>query len=119
MELEGNSNAETSAAFLRQLRERHTGSLTVIWDNAPAHHVEVIRECLRTPRLSLLLVNPRFQEGRRCRTSPHSRWDTTSATNRLKSVAFRMTVTRNGQVLSSLQGWTLPVHQAGSAGSPV
>ena len=37
MKLEGNSNAETSAAFLRQLRERHTGPLTVIWDNVPSH----------------------------------------------------------------------------------
>ena len=37
MELEGNSNSGTSAAFLRQLRERHPGPLNVIWDNAPAH----------------------------------------------------------------------------------
>ena len=36
MELEGNSNSETSAAFLEQLRERHGGRLNVIWDNAPA-----------------------------------------------------------------------------------
>ena len=34
MELEGNSNAVTSAAFLLQLRERHSGPLNVIWDNA-------------------------------------------------------------------------------------
>ena len=33
MELEGNSNAVTSAAFLLQLRERHSGPLNVIWDN--------------------------------------------------------------------------------------
>ena len=37
MELEGNSNSRTSAAFLLQLRERHSGPLQVIWDNAPAH----------------------------------------------------------------------------------
>ena len=37
MELEGNSNAETSTAFLKQLREKHTGRLIVLWDNAPAH----------------------------------------------------------------------------------
>ena len=37
MELEGNSNSETSAAFLEQLREKHGGRLNVIWDNAPAH----------------------------------------------------------------------------------
>ena len=36
MELEGNSNSGTSAAFLEQLRERHSGPLNVIWDNAPA-----------------------------------------------------------------------------------
>ena len=36
IELEGNSNSATSAAFLRQLREQHAGSLTVIWDNSPA-----------------------------------------------------------------------------------
>ena len=34
MELEGNSG--TSVAFLTQLREKHSGSLQVIWDNAPA-----------------------------------------------------------------------------------
>ena len=37
MELDGNSNSGTSAAFLEQLRERHGGRLNVIWDNAPAH----------------------------------------------------------------------------------
>ena len=31
MELDGNSNSGTSAAFLEQLREGHTGPLTVIW----------------------------------------------------------------------------------------
>ena len=31
MELEGNSNSGTSAAFLEQLRERHPGPLKVIW----------------------------------------------------------------------------------------
>ena len=57
MELEGNSNAETSAAFLRQLRERHVGALNVVWDNAPAHRGEAMRELLRTPGLDLQLVN--------------------------------------------------------------
>ena len=36
MELEGNSNGESSVAFLERLRERHGGRLGVIWDNAPA-----------------------------------------------------------------------------------
>ena len=57
MELEGNSNSGTSAAFLRQLRERHSGPLTVIWDNAPAHRGEAVREYLRTPGRRLGLVN--------------------------------------------------------------
>ena len=57
MELEGNSNAGTSAAFLMQLRKRHSGPLNVIWDNAPAHRGEALREYLRTPGLGLRLVN--------------------------------------------------------------
>ena len=36
MELEGNSNGESSVAFLERLRGRHGGRLGVIWDNAPA-----------------------------------------------------------------------------------
>ena len=35
MELEGNSNGESSVAFLEQLRESHGGQFNVIWDNAP------------------------------------------------------------------------------------
>ena len=54
MELEGNSNAGTSAAFLTQLRQRHPGPLNVIWDNAPAHRGEAVREYLRTPGLRLV-----------------------------------------------------------------
>ena len=57
MELEGNSNSGTSAAFLRQLREQRAGPLNVIWDNAPAHRGEAVREYLRTPELRLRLVN--------------------------------------------------------------
>ena len=57
MELEGNSNAGTSVAFLMQLREKHPGPLSVVWDNAPAHRGEPVREYLRTPDLMLQLVN--------------------------------------------------------------
>ncbi len=57
MELEGNSNATTSAAFLQQLRARHTEPLTVIWDNSPAHRGDAIRAYLATPGLNLRLVN--------------------------------------------------------------
>ena len=57
IELEGNSNAGTSVAFLEQLQERHSGRLNVIWDNAPAHRGEALREYLRTPDLELRLVN--------------------------------------------------------------
>ena len=51
MELEGNSNSGTSVAFLTQLKEKHPGPLRVIWDNAPAHRGEAVREYLRTPEL--------------------------------------------------------------------
>ena len=57
MELEGNSNSGTSVAFLKQLKEKHPGSLRVIWDNAPAHRGEALREYLRTHGLGLRLVN--------------------------------------------------------------
>ncbi len=57
IELEGNSNSESSVAFLSQLREGHLGPLQVIWDNAPAHRGEALREYLRTPDLRLGLVN--------------------------------------------------------------
>ncbi len=66
MKLEGNSNSGTSAAFLNQLRQRRSGQLNVIWDNAPAHRGEAVREYLRTPGLGLRLVNPRFHGGRLC-----------------------------------------------------
>ena len=64
MELEGNSNSGTSVDFLKQLRGKHPGPLRVIWDNAPAHRGEAVREYLRTPELELRLVNPRIHEGR-------------------------------------------------------
>ena len=66
-ELEGNSNAGTSAAFLSRLRQGRSGPLRVIWDNAPAHRGEAVREYLRTPGLELRLVNSRFHEGKLCR----------------------------------------------------
>jgi len=56
MEPEGNCTAETSAAFLRQLRANHSEPLIVIWDNGPAHRGEAIREFLATPDLKLRLV---------------------------------------------------------------
>ena len=57
IELEGNNNKGTSAAFLEQLRQRHTGPLQVICDNAPAQRGEDVREFLRTPGPGLRLVN--------------------------------------------------------------
>ena len=57
MELEGNSNSETSADYLEQLREKHGERLNVIWDNVPAHRGEGVRELLRRPGLNLRLVN--------------------------------------------------------------
>jgi transposase len=52
----GNCNAETSTAFLRQLRARHTEPLIVIWDNSPAHRGPEMRAFLTTPDLKLRLV---------------------------------------------------------------
>ena len=57
MELATNSNPVTPVAFLKQLKEQHPGPLKVIWDNAPVHRGEPMRECLKTPGLELHLVN--------------------------------------------------------------
>jgi len=56
MEVAGNCTAETSAAFLRQLRGKYCQPLVVVWDNGPAHHGEALRDYLSTPGLSLQLV---------------------------------------------------------------
>ena len=56
-ELRGYSNAETSTAFLKQLRDKHAGPLNVIWDNAPVHHGDALRAYLTTPGLRLQSVS--------------------------------------------------------------
>ena len=58
MELQGNSNAGTSVDFLKQLRGKHPEPMRVIWDNAPAHRGEAMREYLRTPGLELRAGEP-------------------------------------------------------------
>jgi transposase len=55
-EIVGNSCAETSAAFLRQVRAAHPEPLIVIWDNGPAHGGDAIRTYLTTPDLRLRLI---------------------------------------------------------------
>lgn len=55
-EVDGNCTAETSAAFLRQLRANHPETLIIIWDNGPAHRGEALRNYLATPDLNLRLV---------------------------------------------------------------
>jgi transposase len=56
MELDGNSCAETSVAFLRQVRTNHPEPLVIIWDNGPAHGGDALRAYLATPDLGLRLV---------------------------------------------------------------
>ena len=56
MEVNGKCTAETSAAFLRQLRAKYNQPLIVIWDNAPIHHGEALRQYLSTLKLNLRLV---------------------------------------------------------------
>ncbi len=51
-----NCTAETSVAFLQQLRAKYRGPLIVIWDNGPAHRGPAMRAYLATPRLNLRLV---------------------------------------------------------------
>jgi transposase len=56
MVVSGNTTAETSVTFMKQLRENHNEPLIVIWDNGPAHHGPEMREYLATPELQLRLV---------------------------------------------------------------
>jgi transposase len=56
MEVADTCTAETSAAFLKQLREKPAGPLIVVWDNAPAHGGEALRTYLATPDLNLRLI---------------------------------------------------------------
>ena len=56
MRVSDNCNAETSTAFLRQLRTKYAEPLIVIWDNSPAHRGPEIRDYLTTPTLRLRLV---------------------------------------------------------------
>jgi transposase len=56
MELVGNSCAESSTAFLKQVRARHSEPLVVLWDNGPAHSGDALRAYLTTPDLRLRLV---------------------------------------------------------------
>jgi transposase len=56
MELEGNSSAETSVAFLQQVRAHHPEPLIIIWDNGPAHSGDALRTYLGTPNLHLRLI---------------------------------------------------------------
>jgi len=48
--------AETTVAFLKQLREHHIEPLIIIWDNGPAHRGAELRTWLSTPNLRLRLV---------------------------------------------------------------
>ncbi len=56
MLVESNCTAETSAAFLRQVRAHHSEPLGILWDNGPAHHGEALRVYLATPDLHLRLI---------------------------------------------------------------
>jgi transposase len=56
-EVAGTCTAETSTAFLQQLRAQHPDdTLIVIWDNGPAHRGDALRTYLATPDLRLRLV---------------------------------------------------------------
>jgi transposase len=52
----GNCTAQSSVAFLQQLRTQYAEPLIVIWDNSPAHRGEALRSYLTTPNLQLRLV---------------------------------------------------------------
>lgn len=45
----GNTNAEISVLFLKQLRKNFSGTIIVIWDNGPAHRGDAMPKYLTTP----------------------------------------------------------------------
>lgn len=68
MPVEQTCTAETTVAFLKQLRAKHREPLIVIWDNGPMHRGQEIRDYLTTPDLRLRLValpaySPDFNAG--------------------------------------------------------
>jgi transposase len=48
--------AQTTVAFLKQVRDHHTEPLIIIWDNGPAHRGPELRAWLTTPNLHMRLV---------------------------------------------------------------
>jgi Winged helix-turn helix/DDE superfamily endonuclease len=52
----GNTHAETSVIFMKQLRDQYPEPLIVNWINGPAHHGEAMRAYLTTPDLMMRLV---------------------------------------------------------------
>ena len=48
--------AETTVAFLQQVRDHYTEPLIIIWDNGPAHRGPELRTWLTTPNLQVRLV---------------------------------------------------------------
>ncbi len=56
MAVETTCTAETTVAFLKQLRAHHTEPLIVVWDNGAMHRGAEIRTYLTTPDLRLHLV---------------------------------------------------------------
>lgn len=56
MAVEETCTAQTTVAFLKQLRHHHTEPLVIIWDNGPAHRGQKIRDYLATPDVKLRLV---------------------------------------------------------------
>ena len=48
--------AQTTVAFLQQLRDHYTEPLIIIWDNGPAHRGAELRTWLTTPNLHVRLV---------------------------------------------------------------
>lgn len=56
MAVDETCTAETTVAFLKQLRDHHSEPLLIIWDNGPAHRGAEIRTWLSTPNLHVRLV---------------------------------------------------------------
>lgn len=109
MPIAATSSAQTSVAFLQQLRATYPEPLVVIWDNGPAHRGEELRAYLRTPQLHLRLValpvySPDYNADEaiwkwaRAEVTANTCWGTTTALRTALAPFFEGLAARPGEV---------------------
>ena len=111
MELDGNSNAGTSAAFLMHPRDRHSGPMNVIWHNAPVHRGPAMRDFLATLGLGRWLADlPGYSPDFNADEAIWG-WAREEATGNLCLGSRAVVQERVGKFLAGLSRWKAEVRQ--------